>query len=163
MIGEEGIEHELKSVGIQYAGGTVRRTNSRSPRRQTTEISACHMNRTPRTGSLSPLVITPASRKTPLSEPFSVVSTHTSVSHMLAACSDMRLILDSRPIDYKKYAKAHTYIMNNPGCEFILTNADATYPAGGSFYPGTYPPSHSRDFAFRKVYHIPCLDRARAH
>lgn len=26
--------------------------------------------------------------------------------------------------------------MNNPGCEFILTNADATYPAGGAFYPG---------------------------
>lgn len=39
--------------------------------------------------------------------------------------------------DYKKYAKAHTYIMNNPGCEFIITNADATYPAGeGAFYPG---------------------------
>jgi 4-nitrophenyl phosphatase len=40
-------------------------------------------------------------------------------------------------IGYKKYAKAHTYIMNNPGCEFIVTNADATYPAGeGACYPG---------------------------
>jgi ribonucleotide monophosphatase NagD (HAD superfamily) len=38
--------------------------------------------------------------------------------------------------DYKKYAKAHTYITNNPGCEFILTNADPTYPAGGAFFPG---------------------------
>lgn len=27
MIGEEGIEHELKSVGIQYAGGTVSPTS----------------------------------------------------------------------------------------------------------------------------------------
>jgi ribonucleotide monophosphatase NagD (HAD superfamily) len=40
--------------------------------------------------------------------------------------------------DYKKYAKAHTYITNNPGCEFILTNADPTYPAGGAFFPGKF-------------------------
>ncbi len=38
--------------------------------------------------------------------------------------------------DYKKYARAHTYIMNNSGCHFILTNADATFPNGGAIYPG---------------------------
>jgi 4-nitrophenyl phosphatase len=58
----------------------------------------------------------------------------------ISECSE----LDSRNVycthvqlsDYKKYGKAHTYIMNNPGCHFIITNADATFPNGDAFYPG---------------------------
>lgn len=47
------------------------------------------------------------------------------------------LTSSSRSAGYKKYSKAHIYIKNNPGCHFILTNADPTFPAGGAFYPGS--------------------------
>ncbi|KAG7548928.1 hypothetical protein FFLO_03220 [Filobasidium floriforme] len=40
-------------------------------------------------------------------------------------------------VNYKKYSKAHTYLTKNPGCHFILTNTDATFPSGGEFYPGS--------------------------
>ena len=40
-------------------------------------------------------------------------------------------------IDYKKYSKAYSYLTKNPGCHFILTNTDATFPSGGEFYPGS--------------------------
>ncbi|KAJ9121074.1 hypothetical protein QFC24_005055 [Naganishia onofrii] len=53
--------------------------------------------------------------------------------------------------DYKKYAKAHTYITNNPGCEFILTNADPTYPAGGAFFPGSGSMSAPLRFSTKKT------------
>jgi 4-nitrophenyl phosphatase len=28
-------------------------------------------------------------------------------------------------------------LTKNPGCHFILTNTDATFPSGGEFYPGS--------------------------
>ncbi|KAL1916073.1 uncharacterized protein VTP21DRAFT_6077 [Calcarisporiella thermophila] len=40
-------------------------------------------------------------------------------------------------INYKKYAKAFTYIRSNPECYFLLTNNDTTYPANGTIFPGT--------------------------
>ncbi|RIA95814.1 HAD-like domain-containing protein, partial [Glomus cerebriforme] len=39
-------------------------------------------------------------------------------------------------INYLKYAKAFTYLRSNPGCLFLLTNGDSTFPANGSIYPG---------------------------
>ena len=32
------------------------------------------------------------------------------------------------PGDYKKLAKAFTYLRDNEGCLFLLTNQDPTYP-----------------------------------
>ncbi|KAJ9103834.1 hypothetical protein QFC21_002296 [Naganishia friedmannii] len=43
-------------------------------------------------------------------------------------------------INYKKYAKAHTCIMNNPGCEFIITNGDESYPVAGGTLPAVSAP-----------------------
>jgi 4-nitrophenyl phosphatase len=40
-------------------------------------------------------------------------------------------------INYKKFAKAFTFIHSNPECHFLATNSDVTYPAGKSLYPGT--------------------------
>ncbi|KAK8869633.1 hypothetical protein IAR55_000201 [Kwoniella newhampshirensis] len=40
-------------------------------------------------------------------------------------------------INYKKIAKAMTYLRSNPKCELILTNTDATYPTHGSQFPGS--------------------------
>ncbi|KAK4517909.1 uncharacterized protein ATC70_001257 [Mucor velutinosus] len=39
-------------------------------------------------------------------------------------------------VNYKKYAKAFTYLTRNEGCHFIVTNEDSTYPQHGGFYPG---------------------------
>ncbi|KAJ8654629.1 hypothetical protein O0I10_009680 [Lichtheimia ornata] len=39
-------------------------------------------------------------------------------------------------VNYVKYAKAFTYLKNNPDCHFILTNGDTTYPTDGSILPG---------------------------
>ncbi|KAI8826594.1 HAD-like domain-containing protein [Fimicolochytrium jonesii] len=40
-------------------------------------------------------------------------------------------------INYKKLAKAFTYLHSNPDCHFLATNSDSTFPAGKSIYPGT--------------------------
>ncbi|KAG2191922.1 hypothetical protein INT46_011649 [Mucor plumbeus] len=39
-------------------------------------------------------------------------------------------------VNYKKYAKAFSYLSKNEGCHFIVTNEDSTYPQHGAFYPG---------------------------
>lgn len=39
-------------------------------------------------------------------------------------------------VNYVKYAKAFTYLRNNPDCHFILTNGDTTYPTDGAILPG---------------------------
>jgi 4-nitrophenyl phosphatase len=43
--------------------------------------------------------------------------------------------LDTK-VNYKKYSKAFAYLKRNPGCHFIVTNEDTTFPQHGSFYPG---------------------------
>ncbi len=48
-------------------------------------------------------------------------------------------------ISYTKYAKAFTYLRANPDCHFLATNADLTFPAGGTVYPGVFC-----DFLIRK-------------
>ncbi|ORX87172.1 4-nitrophenylphosphatase [Basidiobolus meristosporus CBS 931.73] len=40
-------------------------------------------------------------------------------------------------LNYRKYAKAFTYLYHNPECTFIATNEDSTYPIHGTVYPGT--------------------------
>ncbi|KAJ3234403.1 hypothetical protein HDU81_001442 [Chytriomyces hyalinus] len=40
-------------------------------------------------------------------------------------------------INYKKLAKAFTYLHHNKDCHFLATNSDLTFPAGGTVYPGT--------------------------
>ncbi|POW05073.1 hypothetical protein PSTT_09949 [Puccinia striiformis] len=39
--------------------------------------------------------------------------------------------------NYKKLAKAHRYLHENPDCHFILTNDDSTFPTDGSLFPGS--------------------------
>ncbi|CAG8446510.1 1711_t:CDS:2 [Diversispora eburnea] len=40
-------------------------------------------------------------------------------------------------LNYKKIAKAFTYLYSNPDCIFMLTNDDTTFPSNGTIYPGT--------------------------
>ncbi|KND03007.1 phosphoglycolate/pyridoxal phosphate phosphatase [Spizellomyces punctatus DAOM BR117] len=40
-------------------------------------------------------------------------------------------------INYKKLAKAFTYLHADDQCHFLATNSDLTFPAGGTVYPGT--------------------------
>jgi 4-nitrophenyl phosphatase len=39
-------------------------------------------------------------------------------------------------INYTKLSKAFQYLTRNPGCVFLATNEDSTYPAGGGLLPG---------------------------
>ncbi|KAF7301837.1 4-nitrophenylphosphatase [Mycena indigotica] len=39
-------------------------------------------------------------------------------------------------INYTKLSKAFQYLTRNPGCLFLATNEDSTYPAGGGLLPG---------------------------
>ncbi|KAI8328982.1 HAD-like domain-containing protein [Chlamydoabsidia padenii] len=39
-------------------------------------------------------------------------------------------------VNYKKYAKAFTYLRNNSGIPFIATNEDTTFPIHGTLQPG---------------------------
>jgi 4-nitrophenyl phosphatase len=41
-------------------------------------------------------------------------------------------------INYKKLAKAFTYAKYNPGCLFLATNDDLTFPAGQRVCPGNF-------------------------
>ncbi|KAI8811802.1 HAD-like domain-containing protein [Cladochytrium replicatum] len=40
-------------------------------------------------------------------------------------------------INYKKLAKAFTYLRSDPSIHFLATNSDLTFPAGDMIYPGT--------------------------
>lgn len=39
-------------------------------------------------------------------------------------------------INYTKLSKAYQYLTRNPGCKFLATNEDPTFPAGGGYLPG---------------------------
>jgi 4-nitrophenyl phosphatase len=39
-------------------------------------------------------------------------------------------------INYTKLSKAFQYLRRNPGCEFLVTNEDSTYPVSGGLLPG---------------------------
>ncbi|KAJ3052063.1 hypothetical protein HK097_006949 [Rhizophlyctis rosea] len=41
-------------------------------------------------------------------------------------------------INYKKLAKAFTYLHHDEGVHFLATNSDLTFPAGGTVYPGGF-------------------------
>ncbi|KAI9344934.1 HAD-like domain-containing protein [Obelidium mucronatum] len=40
-------------------------------------------------------------------------------------------------LNYKKLAKAFTYLTHNPDCHFLATNQDLTFPTKDTVYPGT--------------------------
>lgn len=39
-------------------------------------------------------------------------------------------------MNYTKYSKAFQYLLQNPGCEFLATNLDSTYPSAHGLLPG---------------------------
>ncbi|KAI9311306.1 4-nitrophenylphosphatase [Dichotomocladium elegans] len=49
-------------------------------------------------------------------------------------------------VNYAKYAKAFTYLKKNPGCHFILTNGDTTFPTHGCIVPGKYKSNEYADW-----------------
>ncbi|KAI9637914.1 HAD-like domain-containing protein [Dioszegia hungarica] len=54
-------------------------------------------------------------------------------------------------INYKKYSKAYTYLKDNEGCHFLLTNQDATFPTNGTTYPGSGAMSAPLVFASKRT------------
>ncbi|KAJ6557274.1 HAD-like domain-containing protein [Mycena vulgaris] len=51
---------------------------------------------------------------------------------------DVAVVLSSldTAVNYTKMSKAFQYLTRNPGCVFLATNEDSTYPAAGGILPG---------------------------
>jgi 4-nitrophenyl phosphatase len=92
VIGQSGIEEELRDEGVSFIGGTD-----------------------PADSTL---------------EPFSLPDFKLDPSVGAVLCG-----LDTK-INYTKLSKAFQYLTNNPGCQFLVTNEDSTYPSAGGLLPG---------------------------
>lgn len=109
VIGMEGFEEELRDEGISYIGGTVR-------------SSAI--------ATSTQLIINPQDPENQTLEPFSLKNFVLDESVGAVVCG-----LDFG-INYTKLSKAFQYLTRVPGCEFICTNADSTYPSEFGLLPG---------------------------
>ncbi|KIO33166.1 hypothetical protein M407DRAFT_205017 [Tulasnella calospora MUT 4182] len=115
VIGQAGLEEELDEEGIQHIGGTVR-GHPLSPPTILLNFKARIYFQDPADKTFDAFDITKFER-----DP--------KVAVVLAG-------LDTA-INYTKLAKAMQYLTQNPGCRFIATNEDSTYPVGGGqFLPG---------------------------
>lgn len=92
VIGQNGLEEELRGEGIQYIGGTDPADNTLEP------------------FNLSNFTIDP--------------------DVAAVVCG-----LDTQ-INYTKLSKAFQYLTRNPGCHFIATNEDSTFPSAAGLLPG---------------------------
>ncbi|KAJ9121072.1 hypothetical protein QFC24_005053 [Naganishia onofrii] len=113
VIGTKGIEDELKSVGINFTGGS-------DPEDRILMPSGDH----------------------------SSINNDPSIGAVLCG--------GDHYINYKKYAKAHTYIMNNSGCKFLITNGDGSYPDSRGTLPG-------KSFLRRSLAAEPSVDHTTWH
>ncbi|KAF8177656.1 HAD-like domain-containing protein, partial [Pholiota molesta] len=92
VIGQSGLEEELRDEGIQFIGGTDPADNTLEP------------------FDLSKFTLDP------------------DVAGVVCG-------LDTQ-INYTKLSKAFQYLTRNPGCHFIATNEDSTYPTSAGLLPG---------------------------
>ena len=53
-------------------------------------------------------------------------------------------------ITFTKMSKAFQYLTRNPGCQFLATNTDSTYPVAGGLLPGAGSISAPLRFALEK-------------
>lgn len=53
-------------------------------------------------------------------------------------------------ITFTKMSKAYQYLTRNPGCQFLATNTDSTYPVAGGLLPGAGSISAPLRFALEK-------------
>jgi len=93
VIGQSGLEEELREEGIQYMGGTDPADNTL--------------------------------------EPFNLSDFSIDPDVAAVVCG-----LDMQ-INYTKLSKAFQYLTRNPGCHFIATNEDSTFPIAAGLLPGS--------------------------
>lgn len=53
-------------------------------------------------------------------------------------------------INYTKFSKAFQYLTRNPGCQFLVTNEDSTFPSADGLLPGAGAVSAPLRFALGK-------------
>jgi len=92
VIGQSGLEEELRSEGIASVGGT--------------DPADCTI------------------------EPFSLANFTPDPDVAAVVCG-----LDTQ-VTYTKLSKAFQYLTRNPGCHFIATNEDSTFPVSNGLLPG---------------------------
>lgn len=78
-------------------------------------------------------------------EPFSLASFTEDPSVGAVLCG-----LDTS-INYTKLSKAFNYLIRNPGCAFLATNTDSTYPTAEGLLPGAGAISAPLAFALGKT------------
>jgi 4-nitrophenyl phosphatase len=136
VIGQAGLEEELDKLDIARCGGTVRPLAFTSvlPYLEIVWLGEWLMARTQKIEYLSKVWTGRPSSLIPRSELFYAGSTHMSVS----LSSRLLLVQLRRKLtpDYKKYCKAYSYLRDNEGCHFLLTNQDKVFPTHGTTWPG---------------------------
>jgi 4-nitrophenyl phosphatase len=109
VIGMSGLEQELREEGITHLGGSV---------------SVCTYYYT------YPLIF-------PNQDPADCTLASFSLSDFTLDPDVGAVVcgLDTQ-VTYIKYSKAFQYLTRNPGCHFIATNEDSTYPSAYGLLPG---------------------------
>ena len=130
VIGMSGIEEELKEEGISYIGGTVRLPTLPYPNPYLNHIPLNHV-----------IVQDPTDNTL---EPFSLANFIPDPSVGAVLCG-----LDTA-INYTKLSKAFQYLLRNPGCAFLATNEDSTYPTADGLLPGAGSISAPLRYAYAK-------------
>jgi 4-nitrophenyl phosphatase len=133
VIGMAGIEEELREEGVSFIGGTVRLYPFPSP--------ACPPLTT-QTHTLTRVHIQDPADCT--LEPFSLSS--------FSLDPDVRAVLCGLDlsVNYTKLSKAFQYLTRNPGCQFLVTNEDSTFPSADGLLPGAGAISAPLRFALER-------------
>jgi len=106
VIGQDGLEEELRDEGVAYIGGTDPKDNT--------------------------------------FQPFKLEGFELDPSVGAVLCG-----LDTA-INYTKLSKAMQYLTRNPGCLFLATNEDPTYPVSAGYLPGAGAVSAPLRYALRR-------------
>lgn len=112
VIGMAGLEEELQNEGIAYIGGTVSEVLAYI---QDIDVEQGICEQDPEDNTLGGFTL-----KDWTPDP--------TVGAVLCG-------LDTS-INYTKLSKAFNYILQNEGCQFLVTNEDSTYPTAEGLLPG---------------------------
>lgn len=115
VIGMAGLEEELDEEGIAHIGGTVRFPVNRHRLSPNLTSDAVLLPQDPEDNTLAN---------------FSLATWTPDPSVGAVVCG-----LDIS-VNYTKLSKAFNYLTRNPGCRFLVTNEDSTYPTAEGLLPG---------------------------
>jgi 4-nitrophenyl phosphatase len=122
VIGMSGIEEELREEGVSFIGGTV-----------------CIP------------IYTPAHNSRNVQDPVDCTLDPFTLTNF-SLDPDVQAVLCGLDlsVNYTKLSKAFQYLTRNPGCQFLVTNEDSTFPSADGLLPGAGAISAPLRFALEK-------------